>query len=293
MKTFLIKLVCCGILFAVVTVLGLATRVIIAQARLNEVFSVPKGTQVLCIGNSHTGCTWYESPKYKNRVLWTSSTGFATHYMRFREFERRGILDTGIKYCIFDCDGPGMGGFSKISLKRRFVSDLPFSWRYVGCLPLDLFDVISYTICHASQDFSYDEKPPKQVPDWTTRTKDEQESNILGQYGKITSDWESDFPPNWQESFLWMANDIKMRCESHNIRLIFFAAPLTTASPARNNPKIWDRESNMINRVKELGIEYYDFRTSCADNLFRDSHHLLLNASDEFTEKFFTNVLNL
>ena len=293
MKKFLIKVFYSGIACAVVLVLIPIVRVMIAQGKLDEVFSVPEGTKVLCIGNSHTGCTWYEAPEFKNRVLWTSATSFATHYMRFREFERRGFLDSGVRYCILDCDGPGMGGFSIGGLKKRFAYDLPFAWRYANCLPVGIGDLALYVLNHTSQDFSFDEVPPGQVPDWTTRTKDEQESNIIGQYGKIRSDWKNGYPDGWQNAFLWMVEDIKRRCDAHGVRLICFAAPLASASPARTDRMIWERESQMIERVKALGVEYYDFRLECADNEFRDSHHLLRNSSYEFTQRFFHDVLKL
>lgn len=293
MKKFLIKVFYSGIACAVVLVLIPIVRVMIAQGKLDEVFSVPDGTKVLCIGNSHTGCTWYEAPEFKNRVLWTSGTSFATHYMRFREFERRGFLDSGVRYCILDCDGPGMGGFSIGGLKKRFAYDLPFAWRYANCLPVGIGDLALYVLNHTSQDFSFDEVPPGQVPDWTTRTKEEQESNIIGQYGKIRSDWKNGYPDGWQNAFLWMVEDIKRRCDAHGVRLICFAAPLTSASPARTDRMIWERESQMIERVKAIGVEYYDFRLECADNEFRDSHHLLRNSSYEFTQRFFHDVLKL
>lgn len=293
MKKFLIKVFYSGIACAVVLVLIPIVRVMIAQGKLDEVFSVPDGTKVLCIGNSHTGCTWYEAPEFKNRVLWTSASSFATHYMRFREFERRGILDSGVRYCILDCDGPGMGGFSIGGLKKRFAYDLPFAWRYANCLPVGIGDLALYVLNHTSQDFSFDEVPPGQVPDWTTRTKEEQESNIIGQYGKIRSDWKNGYPDGWQNAFLWMVEDIKRRCDAHGVRLICFAAPLASASPARTDRMIWERESQMIERVKAIGVEYYDFRLECADNEFRDSHHLLRNSSYEFTQRFFHDVLKL
>lgn len=293
MKKFLIKVFYSGIVCAVMLVLVPIIRVVIAQVKLDEVFSVPKGTKVLCIGNSHTGCTWYESSEFKNRVLWTSSTGFATHYMRFREFERRGILDSGVQYCILDCDGPGMGGFSIDGLQKRFVRDLPFAWRYVNYLPLRRYDLFTYVLNHTSQSFSFDEMPPGQVQDWTTRTKDEQESNIIGQYGRIRSDWKTGYPEEWEGAFLWMVGDIKRRCDAHGVRLICFAAPLTSASPARTDQYMWERESRMIEHVKALGVEYYDFRLVCADNEFRDSHHLLRNSSYEFTKRFFRDILKL
>ena len=293
MKKFLIKVFYSGIACAVVLVLIPIVRVMIAQGKLDEVFSVPDGTKVLCIGNSHTGCTWYEAPEFKNRVLWTSASSFATHYMRFREFERRGFLDSGVRYCILDCDGPGMSGFSIGGLKKRFAYDLPFAWRYANCLPVGIGDLALYVLNHTSQDFSFDEVPPGQVPDWTTRTKEEQESNIIGQYGKIRSDWKNGYPDGWQNAFLWMVEDIKRRCDAHGVRLICFAAPLASASPARTDQIIWERESQMIERVKAIGVEYYDFRLECADNEFRDSHHLLRNSSYEFTQRFFHDVLKL
>jgi len=293
MKKFVINVLCCGIVFGATLVFVVIARIVASQAKLNEIFSVPQGTRVLCIGNSHTGCTWYEAPEFKDRVLWTSATGFVMHYMRFREFERRGVLDSDIKYCIIDCDGPAMGGCSIKLSKENFLKNLPFAWRYIGYEPVNRLDLALYVLSHCSQDFTLDEIPPDQVPDWTTRTKEEQESNLIGQYGKTLGDWKTGYASDWQEVFLWMVADIKKRCDDHGVQLICFAAPLTTASPARANPTAWERETKMIERVKALGIEYYDFRLDCADNLFRDSHHLLKNSSYDFTSRFFNKVLKV
>lgn len=295
MKKFLKKVFLSGIACAAVMVLGLVVRVTISQAELNGVFGVPDGTEVLCIGNSHTGCTWYEAPEFKNRVFWSSATGFATHYMRFREFERRGVLDSGIRYCILDCDGPSMTFFSTEELKMRFGINLPFAWRYADCLPVGLCNLALYVLGHSGHEFYFTgETPPGQVAGWTTRTKQEQELNIARQYCKdFHSDWKTGYPEGWQDVFLWMVGDIKNRCDAHGVRLICFAAPLTSASPARTNRMIWERESRMIDRVKAIGVEYYDFRLACADCRFRDSHHLLRDYSYEFTKRFFCDVLKL
>lgn len=295
MKKFLQKISCCIVICASVPILVLIVRVAAVQDELDEVFGVPDGTEVLCIGNSHTGCTWYEAPEFKNRVLWSSATGFATHYMRFREFERRGVLDSGVRYCILDCDGPSMTFFSAEELKKRFGFNLPFAWRYSDCLPVDFCSLALYAMDHAFHKFSFKgETPPGQVPDWTTRTREEQESNIKGQYhNDFHSDWMTGYPDGWQDVFIWMVEDIKRRCDAHGVRLICFAAPLTSASPARINPMMWERESRMIERVRAIGVEYYDFRLECADDNFRDSHHLLRDCSYEFTKRFFRDVLKL
>ena len=45
--------------------------------------------------------------------------------------------------------------------------------------------------------------------------------------------------------------------------------------------------------VREMGVEYYDFRTACPDDQFRDAGHLLRRSAYEFTKKFYAEVLKL
>lgn len=262
------------------------------QKEVARHFEIPKGTEVVCIGNSHTGCSWFESAEFRNRVLWKSATGFMWHYLRFRELERRGSLDAGVKVVVMDCCGPAMGGFNKMSMKKRFLDNLPFAWRYMRLIPIPMQDLLMEIVCNMNHRYSISEVPPDEVADWTTRTEEEKQSNIINQYGKEVRVWNADeFVDDWQNIYLKLLGDVKLRCEHHGVRFICFAAPLTTQSPARANPMVWDRESMMLEKVKEMGCELYDYRTSCPDNWFRDSHHLLKSSSHKFTKKFYENIL--
>lgn len=279
---------------AVVVPTVIAVRILCWQGRVDETFNFPNGVQVVCIGNSHTGCTWFESEEFHNKVLWTSSTGFTFHYLRFLELERRGALNKGIKVCIVDCDGPATRGFKKESLRARFLDCLPFAWRYIDQMPESVLTLAYEVLTNTGHDFHILEKPPEEVPNWTTRTKEEQKSNILHQYGVNPEVWDPAlYPEEWEASLLKMVSYMKNRCERYGIRFICFAAPLTSQSPARANKVVWDRETAIIEKVRDLGCEYYDFRLSVPDNKFRDSHHLLKSTSYDFTKKFYRDVLGI
>ena len=88
-----------------------------------------------------------------------------------------------------------------------------------------------------------------------------------------------------------MVADMKARCDKRGIRLIFFAAPLASDSLDRNIPFVHQSISSVAEKIRMMGVEYYDYRMALPDNKFRDAEHLLPSSAYGFTKKFYEDVL--
>jgi len=300
MKLFLTN-VCAllGVMFILLACL-IAGRFVLNQREVNKHFAVPAGTEVLVIGNSHAGCTFTEAPEFRNRVIWHSSMGFIFHYLRFLELERRGVLDRGIKAVIFDCDNSTLNCCSKKHNRENLALTLPFSWRYADKIPMPYLEMAKVALLNASMKFRTVKVTEGKIANWTLWTPEKKRSYMNLCYGKkdwyAPKRWDSDtkqFPKDLMARFDEMVLDIKARCAKRGIRLIFFAAPLTTETPDRVNPAVWEQVETIKKRVQGLGCEYYDFRLAYPDTSFHDVHHILRSTSYDFTKRFYTEILKL
>lgn len=299
MKRFLLKI---GIALGLVVVLlvgVLLGRTVRGMQKAKKVFSVPSGTEVLFIGNSHTGCTFAEAPEFRNRVLWYSGCGFVFHYLRFLELERRGVLDQGIKVCVFDCDSKSIGGNQTWALKENFLVSVPFAWRYLNKIPMSKLEILEEVFLQWRGKTRLTVRPFSETPRWTTFSSEEKEASLANYWGKDYLKprmWDvnsAGYPRGLKESLDNMICDIKKRCEERGIRLIFFAAPLPSEAPDRANPVIWKQGEDWGAHVRSLGCEYYDFRRSVPDDQFMDAGHLLPSGAYAFTKWFNTEILKL
>jgi hypothetical protein len=294
MKRFLIQVICAAALFFVLDLLVIVCRVALAQRAVDEAFDIPPGTEVVFIGNSHTGCAWTEAPEFRNRKAWYHAMGFVVHYLRFLELERRGAFDKGVRACVVDCDMTAFDGFTKKNLAENFRNNLSFAWRHVDKVP-EPASVIVDVLCHASAAYFLNGEAPPEAPDWTTWTPERQIEIMKHFYGENWWQTSEDDSPelvrDWQTRFFEMVADMKARCNRHGVRLIFLATPLASNDPGRANAVVSNRVSAVAEKIRSMGIEYYDYRAACPDNKFRDAGHLLRSASYEFTKTFYAEVL--
>ena len=96
MKKFLKNLLLAAAIWFIVMFLPLIVRTALWQGRAAEIFTLPAHTEVLCIGNSHTGCTWSDAPAFAFHKEWRSGRGFLFAVLRLLEFERRGQLGRAV-----------------------------------------------------------------------------------------------------------------------------------------------------------------------------------------------------
>ena len=270
----------------------LVVRFIRIQPQVEALFTLPPDVKVVCIGSSHTGCTWTESSEFRNRVLWDSAQSLLPSYLRFLELERRGELDSSVSVCIIDCDLPAMWNMTRHRLGKQIYNNLPFAWRYLNLVPLSNGEVLAAVASRVARRFSIQDNPPAETIPWTQRTSEERTS-VIGNPPKIydVPCDDPDFPPGWKDYLLAIIRDLKTRCKKHHIRLILFASPLTSDHPMRHPGPWTDALADLIGKIRDLDIEYLDCRATCPDDWFRDCDHLLPSASRHFTERFWNEHL--
>ena len=299
MRKFVIQSIAAAGLLLAVDVAVIVVRVALAQKDAAAAFAVPPETEVVFIGNSHTGCTFTEASEFRNRVVWRHATGFTLHYLRFLELERRGAFDGNVKACVVDCDWPALDGCSRKCEVSNFLDCLPVTWRYWDKTLLTKGEILRAVLTHPGREFYYScETPPPEVPNWTTRTAEER-ANLMKPMDPNARTFRRagnafvDYPHDWQSRVLDMIRDMKERCDRHGVRLILFAAPLASDAGERTNPDTWALVTEFAARVRALGVEYCDFRLAYPDEKFRDAGHLLLSTSYEFTKRFYAEVLKI
>ncbi len=296
MRKFVIQAIAAAGMLLAIDVAVIVARVALAQKDVAAAFAVPPETVAVFIGNSHTGCTFTEAPEFRSRVVWRSATGFALHYLRFLELERRGAFDGNVRACVVDSDWPSLFCCKRKSATQDFLDMLPLTWRYWDRTLLTKGEILRAVLTHPNNGFSFRETPPPEVQNWATRRAEERanlqkprDANARPfQLADIASD---EYPHDWQARVLDMIRDMKARCDRRGVRLILFASPL--ASDARTSPDRGALVTEFAARVRALGVEYCDFRTVCADEKFRDSDHLLRSSSYEFTKRFYVEVLKI
>jgi len=300
MKRFLLKT---GLAFGLVIVLlvgVLLGRTVHGMRKVKKAFTVPPGTEVLFIGNSHTGCTFAEAPEFRNRVLWYSGCGFVLHYLRFLELERRGVLDRGVKACVLDCDNLTLEANNTQTIKEKFRISFLFAWRYLDKIPVPKGELLREVLLRWRGETRIQKRAPAEAPtNWTTFSPEKKHESLAFFFGKnyltpMTWDVESaEYPRGMMLSFDKMVCDMKRRCEKRGIRLILFASPLPSDAPDRVNPAIWKQIEDLGAHVRSLGCEYYDFRRAVPDDQFRDPSHLLRSGSYAFTKRFYAEILKI
>ena len=295
MRKFVIQSIAAAGLLLAVDVAVIVVRVALAQKDVAAAFTVPPETEVVFIGNSHTGCTFTEAPEFRNRAVWRSATGFMLHYLRFLELERHGAFDGDVKACIVDCDAPSLLRCSRESATQNFLDMLPLTWRYWDRTLLTKGEILRAVLTHPGKGFGFRETPPPEVPNWATRPAEERKRLQTSQVVNVSrfrlSDIVSDeYPHDWLNRILDRVRDMKARCDRHGVRLILFASPVASDAHERTNLDTWGLVTKLATRVRALGVEYCDFRLACPDEKFRDAGHLLRSSSYEFTKRFYAEV---
>ena len=294
MKKFLASLLLAASVWLALMILPLAIRTALWQRRAAELYSVPDGVEVLCIGNSHTGCTWSEDAEFGFMKAWRSGRAFPFAAMRLMEFDRLGQLD-GVKVCIMDCDRTTFAAMTEKKIRQGYSEAFPLFWRYLGRAPLSRADLLTDAALKWFRKWPKPEKKDARPSDkkaWTDRTVEERTRNIAKEYAPEV--WNANRPVKDVDDLLFdLACVAQEVCDRHGIRLILFAAPVVSENPERTQPEVYSRELDaLIARIRAAGIEYQDLRAACPDAWFRDAHHLSSAGADAFTGEFCKKVLN-
>lgn len=290
MKRFIGSLVLISLITAFIIVLLFALRLVFWDHLVSKALSLSDDVEVVCIGNSHTGCSWVESAEFKNKKIWHTGTGFLYALFRLRELERLGELRK-VKICIMDCDDPALAGFKKENIKSNLFQQLPIAWRYIDDVPLPKMQLVGGVLEHAFDRWSIINEFPL---GWATRQwnlmpeayRERHINNIKRR--KHDAQNPMVFIPKWKNKFMSCIEEAKEICKRNNVRLILFASPLTSDFPRQDNML-----AVMIDKIRSLDVEYYDFRNFYSDDKFMDTHHLNKSAAYEFTRYFWEHVIFL
>ena len=303
MRKFVIHVIAAAGLFLAADLAFVVGRIVANRNAVEAAFAPPKGTEVIFIGNSHTGCSFAQVPEFRNWVVWRDSTGFPLHYIRFLEFERRGALDGGVKAVVMDCDWAALKGFQFAAMLYDVGRTYPLTWKHLSLFPMPTSALVREILLNPNQDFWMCATPAADSIDFAARLRGwtpAERAYHLGKEAKYARDCQRElesegvcYPSGWRKRFDEMVLDMKARCERRGIRLVLVATPVSSQGATRTNAAVWEHVSDMAARVRALGVEYCDFRTACPNEKFRDAGHLLPSSSYEFTKRFYAEVLKI
>ncbi len=267
----LIAALCC---LAVITVYGV--RVWLNQDEIESFYKIRPQTKVLCVGNSQTGCTWEDSKELDVETKWISATSMPVYWMRLAEIDRRDGF-CNVKVVMMDCCAPARHVWED-RIARDIARTLPVSWRYIFQMPTSFLEVLTQCLLPLSREWDFCDAPANDDRRWTSLSKEEQKNELDEVYNGVGYRE----PDNADEVVLEYLSRIQSICSRRGVRLILFFAPLVDGNPNRSSTRLNGWKKTLLKR----GYNVWDFRDACADNAFRDSHHLTLEGRQNFTRKW-------
>lgn len=286
MRRFLLNVFFALIIGVLTIVLSLIAIIMMRQNEVKNVFTVPKGTTVLCLGNSHTGCTWEEGEGVY--AIWSNGSAFVFSLMRLKELLRRNQLD-GIKYCIIDADYEGLCGRMKPScVEKTYLESLLFSWRYLNVLPEGKFQNMFSALTWQGHRRSLKSSLPAGNNLYINLPRTDQYNLIQ----KVEKAVDSDI--KYHNDILALNKNILREihelCKMRNIKLVLFAAPLVKEHPLRGAMRnVLDKWKSFLNHE---GVEYWDLRDELSDDFFYDVDHLSAVGRKNISEKYIKGLIN-
>lgn len=237
-------------------------------------------TRILCVGNSHTGCTWVDNEELGIEVQYTSGTPLPFYWVRLAEMDRLGKLEN-IKVLVLDCCGPSRN-VSEENMLRVAVRLFPLTWRYLDELPVDMCKVLKRLLLPIGQEWCVSDVALEDERKWTSIPDAERKAEIdktFNTTGRV-------YPDNRDEIVLEYLSRIDKLCKRHGIRLALIFSPLPSENPQRNSDDmtIWK------SRLESAGYKLYDLRGACTDDYFRDCHHLSSKGRRLFTKEWIWRI---
>lgn len=293
MKRFLFSCCCFGSLLAILLAASLIWRIAAQQPALRDSLTLRPDQSVLFVGDSHIGCTFVEAPRFHNRVLWASSLPQQFTLMRLLDMERLGTL-APVRTLVLDIGLQSFGQQDHSRLNELTFRSLGFAWRHLDRLPLDRGQFFLYLILHPTAPMYLVEASPTQtisILDQPLERRQKEFQDTANLHFNWISRPEA-MAPNWQTSLKKTILEIQALCTRHNIRLVFFTAPLTSYYRQAIPPELENLLQHFADFIRAQGIPYYDLRDWCDDRDFFDSFHLTRPAAGRFTERFYRDILH-
>lgn len=262
MKKFLAKTVLCAALLLSAMIAILAVRTALWEGRVAAALAIRESTHTLCVGNSHTGCTWEDSKADGVQVVWKSACPIPFAWMRLAEIERRGGFKN-VKRVFVDCDMPELGVDPK-RIADETAIQWPLAWRYT--FRTSGLAGLRAELTPLAVGWVVREDAPTDSRCWTDLPLEKRAEEVAGLYGAAATAKSEEEMVNILDYY----NRIREIAVRNNLELHLFLAPLPSDNPQRTLPFL----DEWIARLRSLGFTVNDYRAVCSDSDFRDCHHL-------------------
>lgn len=288
MKRFLL-VVCLGFLGAVTLFWGIPiVRIALRQPCLDEAFTLPEGTTVLCLGDSRVGCTFVEEPTFHNRVLWTSSISYRIRLGLLRNLRRLGQLHPGMTL-ISEVGPHEFAHYTyssdwQLQVRGRALS---VNWRYPDLWPSAglLLDYLTDSLPRQRDLFFRFEHIDADSLPLPERPQEERLAYTQTIITDICSPITLTEKPNQALRHDLLA--LRQFCAENDLRLILFTAPLDSWYRAQVPSASREYFAALQRWLREQGFTYHDCSQAAEDFWMRDAVHLRLSGAKRFTRWFF------
>jgi len=300
MKKFLLNAFAAALCCMVSAATMLAWKIAKGQKAAETAFALPPGTEALHIGNSHTGCTFVQDPKFRNKVIYTPGAPFQTAAVSLLELDRLGYLD-GVKLCTMDCDIASMFYSANYgSLGKHWRETMAYSMENIRLFPMHPATLWIHAATMIGWPTAFGGPYAQGLGQvakerWDMKTPQVKKRNLSG-----------DFPRGRNGDIIPLQIDIEQRkalldsvcavkevCDRRGIVLLLFAGPLAKDHPGRKRPELYRDCSEIVSEIRAMGVAYADFSASCPDSMFKNSNHLHEEGAEKFTEAFFDAMAKL
>lgn len=291
MIKFIRRIAFLGSLIAVALCVNIGIRILWWQPKVAALLHNEPWQKILFVGDSHIGCTFIENRQYCNRTVWAAALPHQFALIWLLDMERLGTL-AGVNTVVIDIGNQSFAEQEKSLMMTIWQRQIPISWRYSRMVPLGLFDKISGVVrCSEKIAIMEGKISTNDIP-ITSRTINERDADFA--HNAYHFGWSirpEKMCAGWNRSLSEAIDEIIAVCKRNNVRLVFFTAPLTTYYRAAMLPSEKQILRRYTDRIASSGVEYYDLSEWCADNEFRDCHHLTYSGAKRFTERFFKEIL--
>jgi len=284
MKRFVRTLISAVMLGVLVIALSLTLQIWHGQAAVTKAFTIPNGTRVLCLGSSHTGCTWQEGDGVHS--IWLNGSAFVFSLMRLKELERLGQLSE-IKYCLVDADYEGLCGRMKEKhVEETALQSAYFVWRYLEFLSDVEWKYVWAALTWLGHRRDFKSSLPSGGNVYKSLSDEKRDGLLKEAESAILSETAT------SQSVVKMnrkaLEEMKRLCDAHGIRLILFAGPLVKGHPLRGLHR--DLLDGWKAFCRERGVEYWDLRDEMSDDLFYDIDHLSTEGRRDISIKYLSRL---
>lgn len=300
MKKFLLNAFAAALCCMVSAATMLAWKIAKGQKAAETAFALPPGTEALHIGNSHTGYTFVQDPKFRNKVIYTSGAPFQTAAVSLLELDRLGYLD-GVKLCTMDCDIATMSFSARYkTLYRHWRETMAYSMENIRLFPMHPATLWIHAATMIGLPTAFGDPYTRGLGQvakerWDMKTPQVKKRDLnrvfpRGGHGEVVP---LHIDSAQKEALLSSVRAVKEVCDRREIVLFLFAGPLAKDHPGRKRPELYRDCSEIVSEIRAMGVAYADFSASCPDSMFMNSDHLHEEGAEKFTEAFFDAMAKL